>query len=157
MIMPQYQTLQVLLPQVIHLVSHQRSLPQLQILHQVTIPVYIPPFSLSYTQTQCYINPSTSLKWPFPSSLSSLLLHLQPYCYNWFNWRCSSKRLILPIPLKCLIIMSKFWNIIRSQSITSWSSSRTTPYPQFIWHIYHPIPPSFQHPSHLIFHHMGLP
>ena len=59
--------------------SHWRNLYQIRLLHQVTIPVDIPPFFLSQTQLQYSRHPSTRLKCPFQSYLQDLLMHLQPH------------------------------------------------------------------------------
>ena len=69
-IMNQSSTLPLYIPQYYHIHSHMayhwRSLSQLQLMNQVTLPLYIPPFSLSQTQPQCSINPTKRLKRPFP-------------------------------------------------------------------------------------------
>ena len=107
--LPHFQTLPVLKPQVIYLTYHRRILPQIYILHQVTLPLYIPPFLLYQNQPQFSRKPSTRLKCLFTSSMPALLIHLQPNSPTWSHWRCLYKRMLTPIPLTYLIPMCSFW------------------------------------------------
>ena len=126
-------------------------------MHQVTLPVEIPHFFLSQIQPQCSRNTSTRLKSPFLLSLPALHIHLQTQYSAWSHWRCFSNSMLPHILLSYLIPMSTLCNNMRYWSNTSRESFSTTPFPPLICPISIPIPPDFQHPSHMTFSHRGLP
>ena len=119
-------------------------------------PIGYPSSFLSQTQLQCSRKPPKSLKWPFLSLLPALLMQMKPRSSNWSPW-IFLYMLLPPIPLTYLLPMSTFWHLIRNCSIKSRASFRTTTCTSLLWNISHLIPLVFPHPSHLTFHHKGLP
>ena len=139
-----------------HITLHWRRLYQIHNLHQITLPVEIPRFSLSQTQPQCSKNTFKRFKWPLLLTVPAFFMHMNPHSSNWSHWRLFSIMLLIPIPHTSVIWINTLYNLMHNCLITSRDSLRTTPCTHFLCYISHPIPPVLQHSSHLTFHHRGL-